>query len=69
MIIVTTRDVPGLRVSVALGLVRGNTIRARHIGKDIIAGGFLNYSEKQAEKSELYFENGHELMDYFIRGA
>ena len=38
-------------------------------GKDIIAGGFLNYSEKQAEKSDLYFENGHELMEYFIKGG
>jgi len=38
-------------------------------GKDIIAGGFLNYSEKEAQKSELYFEKGHELMEYFIKGA
>jgi len=38
-------------------------------GKDIIAGGFLNYSERQAEKSDLYFENGYELMEYFIKGA
>ena len=37
-------------------------------GKDIIAGGFLNYSEKQAQKSDLYFENGYELMDYLIKG-
>jgi 2,3-bisphosphoglycerate-independent phosphoglycerate mutase len=35
-------------------------------GKDITGKGFLHYSEKEAEKSELYFENGHELMDYFI---
>lgn len=38
-------------------------------GKDIVGGGFLNYSEKEAEKSELYFEKGHELMDYFIKGG
>ena len=37
------------------------------IGKDIIARGFLNYSEKEAEKSDLYFEKGSELMDYFIK--
>ncbi|MFA5287275.1 MAG: cofactor-independent phosphoglycerate mutase [Candidatus Omnitrophota bacterium] len=36
-------------------------------GQGIIAKGFLNYSEKEAEKSELYFDKGHELMDYFIR--
>ncbi|MFH1441142.1 MAG: cofactor-independent phosphoglycerate mutase [Candidatus Omnitrophota bacterium] len=35
-------------------------------GKDIIGRGFLNYSEKEAAKSDLYFKNGYELMDYFI---
>ena len=37
MIIVTTPDIPGMRVVRTLGLVRGNTIRARHIGKDLMA--------------------------------
>lgn len=36
-------------------------------GHGILGRGFLNYSEKEAEKSDLYFENGHELMDYFIK--
>jgi len=29
----------------------------------------LNYSEKEAEKSDLFFQKGYELMDYFIRIA
>ena len=37
-------------------------------GKDIMGRGFLNYSEKEAGKSDLYFERGYELMEYFIRG-
>lgn len=37
-------------------------------GQDVVAGGFLNYSEKESQKSDLYFEQGHELMDYFIKG-
>jgi len=36
-------------------------------GKGIVGRGFLNYSEKEAEKSDLYFEKGHGLMDYFIK--
>ncbi|MFH0762299.1 MAG: phosphoglycerate mutase, partial [Candidatus Omnitrophota bacterium] len=36
-------------------------------GKDIVGGQPLNYSEREAEKSELYFEKGHELMGYFIK--
>lgn len=36
-------------------------------GRDIVGRGFLNYSEKEAQKSDLYFDKGHLLMDYFIR--
>jgi len=32
MILVTTHEIAGKRVMRTLGLVRGNTIRARHIG-------------------------------------
>ena len=38
MIIVTTEEIPGKTIKKALGLVRGNTIRARHIGRDVMAG-------------------------------
>ncbi len=38
MIIVTTETIEGKRIIETLGLVRGNTIRARHIGRDIMAG-------------------------------
>jgi 2,3-bisphosphoglycerate-independent phosphoglycerate mutase len=37
-------------------------------GKDIVAVNFAKYCEKEAEKSDLYFEKGHELMGYLIRG-
>ncbi len=38
MIITTTFDVPGKKAGKILGLVKGNTIRARHIGRDVMAG-------------------------------
>lgn len=37
MIVSTTSTVPGYEVTEILGLVRGNTIRARHLGKDVMA--------------------------------
>ncbi len=37
MIVVTTEGITGKKVVRTLGLVRGNTIRARHAGKDIMA--------------------------------
>ena len=38
MIVTPGSNVAGHRVRRTLGLVRGNTIRARHLGKDILAG-------------------------------
>lgn len=38
MIIVTSDCIEGKKISRTLGMVKGNTIRAKHIGKDILAG-------------------------------
>jgi uncharacterized protein YbjQ (UPF0145 family) len=38
MFLVTTEAVEGRQTEQVLGLVRGNTIRARHVGRDIMAG-------------------------------
>ena len=38
MIVVTTEHIEGKRITETLGLVRGSTIRARHVGRDIMAG-------------------------------
>jgi uncharacterized protein YbjQ (UPF0145 family) len=37
MIIVNTETVPGYEISELCGLVQGNTIRAKHVGRDIAA--------------------------------
>lgn len=37
MIVVTTHQIPGHRVIRTFGLVRGNTIRTKHLGKDLLA--------------------------------
>ena len=38
MIVVTTEQIEGKKIQETLGLVRGSTIRARHMGHDIMAG-------------------------------
>lgn len=38
MIVVASSDIAGKKIVKTVGLVKGNTIRARHLGKDIIAG-------------------------------
>ncbi|HSM07470.1 MAG TPA: YbjQ family protein [Gemmatimonadota bacterium] len=59
MIITPSADVPGRRTVKSHGLVRGNTIRARHIGKDILAalrnmigGEVREYTKMMAEARE-----------------
>lgn len=59
MIVVTTEGITGKKVVRTLGLVRGNTIRARHMGKDIMAvfrnlvGGEIGeYTKMMAEARE-----------------
>jgi len=38
MLIATTAEIAGLRVVETLGLARGSTVRAKHVGTDIVAG-------------------------------
>ena len=59
MIIVTTSDIPGYRVTQTYGMVRGSSIRARHVGRDImaalrnLAGGEVHeYTKMLAEARE-----------------
>ena len=59
MILVTTETVPGKTIVKNLGLVRGNTIRARHVGRDIMAffrnvvgGEIRDYTKMMAESRE-----------------
>jgi uncharacterized protein YbjQ (UPF0145 family) len=59
MLIVTTDEIPGKRIVKVFGLVRGNTIRARHIGRDIMAslrnisgGEIVEYTKMIAESRE-----------------
>jgi uncharacterized protein YbjQ (UPF0145 family) len=59
MMVTTTHDVPGKRVVKTLGLVQGSSIRARHVGMDLIAafknitgGEITEYTKLMAEARE-----------------
>ncbi len=38
MIVTTTEEIPGKKIVKILGIARGNTVRAKNIGRDIAAG-------------------------------
>ncbi len=59
MIVTTTPDIPGKNVTKTFGMVRGSTVRAKHLGKDILAffrnlvgGEIPEYSKMLAESRE-----------------
>ncbi len=59
MIVVTSSSIQGKRVVRTIGMVRGNTIRARHVGKDVMAafrnlvgGEISEYTKMMAEARE-----------------
>ncbi|MEM7281999.1 MAG: YbjQ family protein [Pseudomonadota bacterium] len=69
MIVVTSETIPGKRISKTLGLVRGNTIRARHIGKDIMAGLRSIVGGEIHEYAKLIAEAREQSIDRMVREA
>jgi uncharacterized protein YbjQ (UPF0145 family) len=71
MIIVNTDYIIGKEITELLGLVRGNTIQAKNIGKDIkagfrhIAGGeIIEYTEMLAESREIALQRMKEKAEH-----
>ncbi len=62
IIISTTNEIPGKQIKEILGVVRGNTVRARNIGRDIgaafknfVGGEIKTYSEMTAQSRDEAF--------------
>ena len=69
MILVTTEHVPGQRETASLGMVRGSCVRARHIGKDILAN-FRNITGGEVhEYTKLLGESREQAIDRMIEEA
>ncbi|MCH7746463.1 MAG: YbjQ family protein [Acidobacteria bacterium] len=69
MIVVTANRVSGKRVARTLGLVRGNTIRARHIGKDIMAVMRNIVGGEVSEYTKLLGEAREQALDRMVDEA
>ena len=69
MIVVTTEEVPGRDIVRTLGLVRGNTVRARHIGKDILATMRNIVGGEVHEYAKLISESREQALDRMIAEA
>ncbi len=69
MILSTTDTIPGRTITRHIGLVRGNTIRARHFGKDILAGLRNLVGGEVAEYTKLLGESREQALDRMIEEA
>ena len=69
MLIVNTEIVPGHQITEIKGLVQGNTIRAKHVGRDIMAGLKSLVGGELKGYTELLTEARREAMNRMIAQA
>jgi uncharacterized protein YbjQ (UPF0145 family) len=62
MILVNTDFVPGREIDSALGMVRGSTIRAKHLGKDFLAALRMLVGGEIKEYTEMLIEARNESL-------
>ena len=69
MIISTQDELADYRITRTLGLVRGNTIRARHVGKDILAGLRSIVGGEITEYTKMLAESREQSLDRMVAQA
>ena len=69
MIVVNTETIPGKKIKEVLGLVKGNTIRAKWFGKDIAAGLRNLVGGELKEYTEMLSDARNEALGRMIEEA
>jgi uncharacterized protein YbjQ (UPF0145 family) len=69
MMITPSATVAGHRITRTLGLVRGNTIRARNIGRDILAGFRNIVGGEVTEYTKMMAESREQALDRMMEEA
>ncbi len=69
MIVTTTEAIEGKKIIKSLGLARGNTIRARHVGRDIMAALRTLVGGEVTEYTKLLAEAREQALDRMIAEA
>jgi uncharacterized protein YbjQ (UPF0145 family) len=69
MLITTQDEFADYEIVETLGLIRGNTIRARHIGKDILAGLRTIVGGEITEYTKMLAESREQAIDRMIAEA
>ncbi|MEO6709316.1 MAG: heavy metal-binding domain-containing protein [Planctomycetota bacterium] len=69
MILCTTDEVPGRVILESIGLVRGNTVRSRHLGRDISASFKRLVGGEIEEYTKLLAESREQAIDRMVAEA
>jgi uncharacterized protein YbjQ (UPF0145 family) len=69
MIVVTTDTIAGKRIVRTLGLVRGGTVRARHLGRDVTAFMRNMVGGEVPEYTKLFGEAREQALDRLVEDA
>ena len=69
MLMSTTETIEGKKIVKHLGLVKGNTIRARHIGRDIMAGLRNVVGGEITDYTKMMAESREQALDRMIEDA
>jgi uncharacterized protein YbjQ (UPF0145 family) len=69
MLLSTTPFIEGRKIVKHLGLVRGNTIRARHLGRDIMAGLRNIVGGEISDYTKMMAESREQAIDRMIEEA
>ncbi len=69
MLLTNLEQVPGGKITQHFGLVQGNTIRAKHLGKDFLAGLKNIFGGELGAYTELLAESRQEATDRMVQQA
>ena len=69
MIVTTTENIPGKKIVKVIGLVKGNSIRARHLGRDILAGLRNLVGGEITDYTKAIAESREQALDRMIESA
>lgn len=69
MIITTMEHIEGKKITKTIGLVKGNTIRARHIGRDVMAGFRSMVGGEITEYTKMMAESREQAIQRMVEEA
>jgi len=69
MIMLTTSEMEGKKIKKVLGLVKGNTVRARNIGRDLLAALRTIVGGEIKDYTKLMAQSREQAMDRMVEEA